>query len=286
MKVISFPLLAAGRSSLAVLASCLIFSLGFPASQAAGRGQLDSSISVVPTVSGISLNDAGQLVASGQVTADIRGRTNTVPFTDVPVDISLADDQTAAGACPILDLRLAPINLNLLGLVVETSPICLKITAYDGGGLLGDLLCSVAGLLNGGVSLGDIVNGVGIPTGGVSVGALTTDQVGLLLAGVQDLLNGALGQLTNAVAGSVQDLPGGGPDCAILNLALGPVDLTLLGLNVHLDDCADGPVTVDITAVRGQLLGNLLCGLLHGGGLGIGSTLGDLINGLLGILNG
>ena len=35
------------------------------------------------------------------------------------------------------------------------------------------------------------------------------------------------------------------------------MDLTLLGLNVHLDDCEDGPVTVDITARRGQLLGNL-----------------------------
>ena len=47
--------------------------------------------------------------------------------------------------------------------------------------------------------------------------------------------------------------------------ALGPVDLNLLGLQVHLDNCHNGPVTVDITAQSGpgKLLGNLLGGLAH-----------------------
>jgi hypothetical protein len=60
---------------------------------------------------------------------------------------------------PILDLALGPITLDVLGLVVETSPICLNITAYDGGGLLGDLLCAVADLLDGGLSLDQILAG-------------------------------------------------------------------------------------------------------------------------------
>lgn len=50
--------------------------------------------------------------------------------------------------------------------------------------------------------------------------------------------------------------------CDILNLAVGPLDLTILGLEVQLDNCSGGPVTVDITATPGGgLLGDLLCDL-------------------------
>ena len=55
----------------------------------------------------------------------------------------------------------------------------------------------------------------------------------------------------------------------MLSLSLGPLDLNLLGLRVQLNNCAGGPVTVDITAIPGGgLLGDLLCnlnGLLSGG---------------------
>lgn len=46
--------------------------------------------------------------------------------------------------------------------------------------------------------------------------------------------------------------------CDILHLTLGPLDLNLLGLQVHLDQ-----VKLDITAQQGpgNLLGNLLCGI-------------------------
>lgn len=80
--------------------------------------------------------------------------------------------------------------------------------------------------------------------------------------------------------------------CDILHLVLAPLDLDLLGLQVHLDR-----VVLDIVAVSGagNLLGNLLCavtGLLDpglGGGLGglLGSVLGqlsDLLNRILGAL--
>lgn len=55
--------------------------------------------------------------------------------------------------------------------------------------------------------------------------------------------------------------------CDILNLVLGPLDLDVLGLQVHLDT-----VVLDITAVpgAGNLLGNLLCavaGLLDNTGV-------------------
>jgi len=57
----------------------------------------------------------------------------------------------AAANCPILNLTLGPIHLNLLGLVIDTNQINLNITAVSGpGNLLGNLLCSVSNLLNGG----------------------------------------------------------------------------------------------------------------------------------------
>jgi hypothetical protein len=48
--------------------------------------------------------------------------------------------------------------------------------------------------------------------------------------------------------------------CDILNLVLGPLDLNILGLTVHLDT-----VVLDINAVSGagNLLGNLLCAITH-----------------------
>ena len=66
--------------------------------------------------------------------------------------------------------------------------------------------------------------------------------------------------------------------CDILNLVLGPLDLNILGLEVHLNR-----VVLDIIAVPGpgNLLGNLLCaiaGLLDGG-------LGGLLNQLIALLN-
>jgi hypothetical protein len=47
--------------------------------------------------------------------------------------------------CPVLDLTLGPLDLNLLGLVVELNRVRLTITAIRGGGLLGDLFCGLAG---------------------------------------------------------------------------------------------------------------------------------------------
>src|SRR5689334_16553275 len=79
--------------------------------------------------------------------------------------------------------------------------------------------------------------------------------------------------------------------CEILNLVLGPLDLNLLGLTVHLDQ-----VVLNITAVpgAGNLLGNLLCAVANllngtGGGL-LGTALTNaittLLNNILGALAG
>jgi hypothetical protein len=60
-------------------------------------------------------------------------------------------------ACPILHLELGPLDLNLLGLRVQLNQVVLDVTAVPGpGNLLGNLLCAVAGLLDG-VDLGNVL---------------------------------------------------------------------------------------------------------------------------------
>jgi hypothetical protein len=170
--------------------------------------------------------------------------------------------------CPILDLSLGPIQLNVLGLDVATSPICLAITAYGGpGNLLGNLLCGIAGLLDAGNPLDQILAG------------LTDDQRTLLLDGLRDILNGATNNVNEATVESVQEGVGG---CPILNLVLGPLDLNLLGLQVYLHDCNDGPVEINVAAIPGGgLLGNLLCAITDPAQL-LGATLRQFLLGLLG----
>lgn len=55
----------------------------------------------------------------------------------------------SAPVCPILDLDIGAIHLDLLGLVVDLAPVHLDITAESGSGnLLGNLLCALVGLLD------------------------------------------------------------------------------------------------------------------------------------------
>jgi hypothetical protein len=57
----------------------------------------------------------------------------------------------AAPSCRVLNLILGPLDLNLLGLVVElygptrTAPVTLAITSFPGQGVLGDLFCGLSG---------------------------------------------------------------------------------------------------------------------------------------------
>ena len=67
----------------------------------------------------------------------------------------------ALGSCDVLNLVLGPLDLNLLGLKVHLDKVVLDITAVAGAGnLLGNLLCAVAGLLNGASAVGGLLNGI------------------------------------------------------------------------------------------------------------------------------
>lgn len=120
----------------------------------------------------------GKTYALGTLTGRIGNRIVTKKNVAIPATIGSATttgssrDKVAspAATCPILHLVLGPLNLNLLGLKVHLNQVVLDINAQSGpGNLLGNLLCSVANLLN----------GSGLPVG----------QVTGLLNIVQQLLN-------------------------------------------------------------------------------------------------
>jgi len=103
---------------------------------------------------------------------------------------------THQGTCQILDLVLGPLHLDLLGLVVDLygrtkqDPVHVSITGEPGHGLLGDLLCSLAG--GGNITslaqLQSLLSSLGV--------SLTDTQVQNLLTqlGIGDL-SGGLSQL-------------------------------------------------------------------------------------------
>jgi hypothetical protein len=85
--------------------------------------------------------------------ADGTSLGNVSQTTTLPVSTTGA--VAAPDACNVLNLVLGPLNLNLLGLVVTLNQVHLNITAVPGS-LLGDLLCDVANLLNGGGTLSEL----------------------------------------------------------------------------------------------------------------------------------
>ena len=104
------------------------------------------------------------------------------------------------------------------------------------------------------------------------------------------LLTGELRNASGDLIGSVTNhrirLPitfGAITSCDILRLRLGPLDLDLLGLVVHLDR-----VVLDITAEAGpgNLLGNLLCAIagILDRGLNLNGVLRDLLAAVRGVL--
>ena len=90
----------------------------------------------------------GQLVGIGTVTGTL---TNILTGASTAVNQAFTVPLALTGSCSILDLTLGPIHLDLLGLVVDLNAVHLQITAQQGpGNLLGNLLCAVARLLDGG----------------------------------------------------------------------------------------------------------------------------------------
>ena len=246
------------RALAALVVGALVMTTGAGA-PAAAPAKKAGPFNVVPIViSSVGVVN-GALVANGLAGAN--------PFQ---LPIILTPGAPAAGECGVLNLSLGPLDVHLLGLNVNTSPICLVITAIQGGGLLGDLLCGITNLLSQGISLADILANLPAP------------DLARLTNGLTQILNQAVFiplTRSDAVAAA---------SCSVLHLELGPLDLNLLGLRVQLNDCnqTPGPVVLDITATPGGgLLGDLLCNLstlLSGGNPNALTTLLQQIAGILG----
>jgi hypothetical protein len=155
--------------------------------------------------------------------------------------------------CDVITLRLAPLDLELLGVQVQTSDISLDVYALHGR-VLGDLFCALAHAK------------VTFPRSARVARALNSRLHGHALP---------VFAASEPVASAAQ------ASCQVLKLVLGPLHLDLLGLVVDLyGKTKANPVVVTINAVPSQgLLGQLLCGVA-GGGVKSLSGLQNLLNSL------
>jgi hypothetical protein len=106
----------------------------------------------------------GEIFAEGTLAGDVTNKhgkvTKTVEQTVLlPVSVSqettgaaraLIAQQATPGVCNVLHLLLGPITLNLLGLHLfiggpDNTPVIVDLTAVASEGLLGQLLCGLAG---------------------------------------------------------------------------------------------------------------------------------------------
>jgi hypothetical protein len=97
----------------------------------------------------------GKLYAVGTLKGKVRNKRVTKHNVRIPAALTSASGAQASqipptpGACQILNLQLAPIDLNLLGLRIRTNQINLLIEGVPGAGnLLGNLLCGLLGILD------------------------------------------------------------------------------------------------------------------------------------------
>jgi hypothetical protein len=98
----------------------------------------------------------GKVWSVGTLSGRLNGRHVQRGNVMMPASLNSGSAAQAAVTCTVLHLVLGPINLNLLGLHVTlgggaaaNQPIVLDITAEQGGGLLGDLLCGLTNALGG-----------------------------------------------------------------------------------------------------------------------------------------
>jgi hypothetical protein len=191
----------------------------------------------------------GRLAARGTAVAQLSGPGSATRTVRERVTAPAQIAQAGRRRCSLITLSLAPLRLDLLGLRVQTSTINLRIRGVrrgEGGGVLGRLLCSLAG------------SRVNVRPAAAQAAARALNAE-LPRRGLRTLRAGATlypGAVTADHQGS----------CQVLFLQLGPLELNVLGLVIELfGETRNDPVTITITAFRGHgLLGDLFCGLAGG----------------------
>lgn len=89
------------------------------------------------------LTHARRASAARALTAGLNRQRNRLMHFVVYLNPRATTAQAGA-TCPVLDLVLGPLHLDLLGLVVDLNQVHLTVTATQGGGVLGDLFCSLS----------------------------------------------------------------------------------------------------------------------------------------------
>ena len=173
-------------NNLAVLVALVGSFVAIPATSALAQGATNRTTNRLEVpVSGIAqgvgtvagkvgitrfVHQDGQIFAIGQLVgtvSDSNGKyvrtvvsTVTMKVTKAPADAAAAcsDEASAVQArCDVLNLVLGPLDLNLLGLVIQLDTVVLDIFAVPGpGNLLGYLLCAIVGLFDG-LSIGPLL---------------------------------------------------------------------------------------------------------------------------------
>jgi hypothetical protein len=104
----------------------------------------------------IRLRRSSNAAEAHKVVRSLNSRLKNRPMRALRASATLSDSgdaqaAQAAPSCRVLNLILGPLDLNLLGLVVELygpnrrAPVTLTITSFPGQGVLGDLFCSLSG---------------------------------------------------------------------------------------------------------------------------------------------
>ena len=186
---------------------------------------------------------ASGVVADGTLTGKLRSGTS-VSRDSAPVRFKVAATRRGR-RCNVITLRLAPLDLELLGVQVQTSHISLDVYARKGR-VLGDLFCALSHAK------------VTFPRSARVARALNSRLDGRSLR--------VFAAASSLPARTAQAQP---QTCQVLKLVLGPLHLDLLGLVVDLyGKTRSDPVIVTINAQPSKgLLGQLLCGLAGGGGV-------------------
>ena len=235
-----------------VAAFAAILALAIPASANAAT----SSLAMRAKITSFHATASG-VVGNGTLTGRLRSGTS-VSRDSAPVKFAVAAARKGS-RCNVITLRLAPLDLELLGVQVQTSHISLDVYARKGR-VLGNLFCALARAK------------VTFPRSARLARALNRHMDGKPLN-----VMATSTALPTATAAQAQP-----SSCQVLKLVLGPLHLDLLGLVVDLyGKTHSDPVIVTINAQPSKgLLGQLLCGLAGGGGVSSVAGLQSLLSSL------
>jgi hypothetical protein len=234
-----------------VAALAAVLALAIPATAGAST---KSTLSMSAKITSFRATASG-VTANGVLSGRLRSGTS-VSRDSAPVKFAVAAKRHGR-RCNVITLRLAPLDLELLGVQVQTSHISLDVYARKGR-VLGDLFCALSHAK------------VSFPKAARAMNAHLAGRPLRVMATSTSLP-------TTATAAQTQP-----QSCQVLKLVLGPLHLDLLGLVVDLyGKTHSDPVVVTITAVPSKgLLGQLLCGLAGGGGVTSLSGLQSLLSSL------